>query len=239
MAWQTFNVTFQDTGNTVTLTGHGLNSGDIVYFTSIVSTTGIVASTNYYVVNTTENTFKLSLTLGGSVIDLVTNGTGVLHFIPIYTAKDPALPYIILQGVSAKTDIGNGMKGWIRAFNVLGVEPVMEPLSEPVKKIGGVVKASRVDITKLNVKFAEFKVDVSANNNDFTDYLYLVRHILKQEYIAIVATNLTRGGVGDPFSTDYINIPIEPIERSKNAVFDNQSDDLTIVFQEREIGSIV
>lgn len=69
-------VTFQDTGDTVTLTAHGLQNNETVSFTSIVSTTGITANTLYYVISATTNTFQLAATSGGSAIALTTNGSG-------------------------------------------------------------------------------------------------------------------------------------------------------------------
>ena len=58
----------------VTLTAHGLANGNKIYFTTTGALpTGISASTRYYVVNATVNTFQLSATLGGSAIN--TTGT--------------------------------------------------------------------------------------------------------------------------------------------------------------------
>lgn len=71
-------VTFQDTGDTVTLNNHRLTNGTLVAFSSIVATTGISINTSYYVVNATANTFQLSLTSGGAALPLTTNGTGAL-----------------------------------------------------------------------------------------------------------------------------------------------------------------
>lgn len=68
--------TFQDTGDTVTAAGHGLNNGDKVVFDSIVTTTGINIYTVYYVISSAPTTFQLSLTLGGSAVALTTNGSG-------------------------------------------------------------------------------------------------------------------------------------------------------------------
>lgn len=73
------NVTFQDSGDTVTLNGHGLCNGTVVSFATIVTTTGISTSTNYYVVNATTNTFKLSATYGGSALTLTNDGTGTMN----------------------------------------------------------------------------------------------------------------------------------------------------------------
>lgn len=58
--------------DTFTQTAHGLANGDVVYLTSIVTTTNISPNVAYFVVSTAANTFKLSLTSGGAAIDLQT-----------------------------------------------------------------------------------------------------------------------------------------------------------------------
>jgi hypothetical protein len=72
------NVSFVDSGDLVTLNNHGLVNGTTVQFSTITSTTGIIANTTYFVTNATTNNFQLSLTLLGSAILLTTNGSGVL-----------------------------------------------------------------------------------------------------------------------------------------------------------------
>lgn len=79
-------VTFQDTANTVTLTAHGLPAGKRIAFTSITSTTGIAVRTYYYVVNPTADTFQVATTVGGAAINLVTDGSGNLTYMPQVTA---------------------------------------------------------------------------------------------------------------------------------------------------------
>lgn len=72
------SVTFQDTGDTVTLNSHGISAGTAISFTSITSTTGISANTLYYVVNPTTNTFQVATSIGGSALALTTNGSGTM-----------------------------------------------------------------------------------------------------------------------------------------------------------------
>ena len=86
------NVTFQDSGDTVTLASHGLSNGTKVSFWSITSTTGISTYTTYYVVNTATNTFQLSLTSGGAALPLSTDGSGSM-LVSIGTARARALQY--------------------------------------------------------------------------------------------------------------------------------------------------
>jgi TP901-1 family phage major tail protein len=69
-------VTFQNTGDTVTKTAHGLVAGDIVKFSAITGPTLPAINTNYYVVTPLANTFQLSLTEGGSPIVIDVDGTG-------------------------------------------------------------------------------------------------------------------------------------------------------------------
>jgi TP901-1 family phage major tail protein len=69
-------VTFQDSGDTVTFNNHGLANGDVVRFSVIGTTTGIVINTNYYVVGATTNTFQLAAVRGGTALVLTTDGTG-------------------------------------------------------------------------------------------------------------------------------------------------------------------
>lgn len=73
-------VTFTDTGDLVGWTGHPLENGNVVQFSSITTTTGIDEDTNYYVINASENSFQVSATLGGSALELTTDGTGVMNY---------------------------------------------------------------------------------------------------------------------------------------------------------------
>lgn len=71
------SVTFQVAADTVTKAAHGLIAGMYVSFSVVTGTTGITASTGYYVVNPTIDTFQLSLTKGGAAINLTgVDGTG-------------------------------------------------------------------------------------------------------------------------------------------------------------------
>jgi hypothetical protein len=82
------SVTFQDLGDTVTLTAHGIPNGKRVSFSAITSTTGITTYVMYFVVNATTDTFQLSLTDGGSPISLTTDGSGTMLYQTLITAID-------------------------------------------------------------------------------------------------------------------------------------------------------
>ena len=71
-------VTFANASDEWTMAAHGLVAGDIVHLTNSGGglPSGFTANTVYFVVSPTTNTFKLSLTYGGSAVDGTTNGTG-------------------------------------------------------------------------------------------------------------------------------------------------------------------
>lgn len=63
----------------ITSTAHGLSDDDAIYVKTTDTGTivaGLSADTAYYVISSTTNTFKLSLTIGGSAIDITDTGTG-------------------------------------------------------------------------------------------------------------------------------------------------------------------
>ena len=63
--------------NSIRINGHGFKLGEIVRVTGASLPAPLLANTNYYVRDVTTNTFKLSLTSGGSAINLTTAGTGL------------------------------------------------------------------------------------------------------------------------------------------------------------------
>lgn len=61
----------------ITSASHGLSDGAIVHVASTTTLpTGLSANTVYYVISSTSSTFKLSLTSGGSAIDISSTGSG-------------------------------------------------------------------------------------------------------------------------------------------------------------------
>lgn len=70
--------TFTNGTDTWSRTTHGLVNGDLVHLTNSGGglPSGFTASTPYYVIDATTDTFRLSLTRGGAVVDGTTNGTG-------------------------------------------------------------------------------------------------------------------------------------------------------------------
>lgn len=70
--------TFDNTTDVVTSALHGLLNNDIIRLTNSGGSlpTNLSALTTYYVINSTANTFKLSLTQNGLPVDFTTDGTG-------------------------------------------------------------------------------------------------------------------------------------------------------------------
>lgn len=96
-------VTFQDSGDTVTRSSHGLSNDTAVSFPSITSTTGISSYTRYYVVNATTNTFQISDTIGGNAKTLTTNGSGTMIYSTVITSVDSLTTFTISIPASASS----------------------------------------------------------------------------------------------------------------------------------------
>jgi hypothetical protein len=72
-------VTFTVSTNTVNRAAHGLQNGSSIRFFDLVNTTGIVPHNLYYIVNATADSFQISDTIGGAVVDLTgTDGSATL-----------------------------------------------------------------------------------------------------------------------------------------------------------------
>ena len=71
------------TSETITYAAHGLNNDDTVTYNNGggTSITGLTSGNQYYVVNKATNTFQLSLTSGGSAINLTGTGNNAQYFI--------------------------------------------------------------------------------------------------------------------------------------------------------------
>lgn len=63
----------------VTRTNHGLSNGTRICFITMTGT-GLSLYTVYYVINATANTFQVSLTSGGSVVDITGGGSGTMRY---------------------------------------------------------------------------------------------------------------------------------------------------------------
>jgi len=96
---------FTDAGDTVDDASHGLVDNTPVIFKTIVDTTGIAVNRVYYVVGAAENTFQVSLTIGGAAITLTTNGTGT--YTTLFSISEP----IVNPAAGVRFDAINGSTG--------------------------------------------------------------------------------------------------------------------------------
>lgn len=72
-------------------TAHGMKAGDLIYFTSLTGGTGLTALTQaYYVRAPSANAFTVSLTLGGTYVDIGTSYTALTFATRLYAQKKAA-----------------------------------------------------------------------------------------------------------------------------------------------------
>lgn len=70
--------------NTITITAHGLSNGNLIHFESTGTLpSGLIADSDYFVVNSTTNTFQVATTRGGTPVTLSDVGSGVHNAIRI------------------------------------------------------------------------------------------------------------------------------------------------------------
>lgn len=84
-----------DTGtDTLTATAHGLSDGDIIKLTSTGTLPGgLLTTRDYYVINSAANTLKVSLSQGGSAVDITSAGSGTIS---LYELSQPAVETLAL-----------------------------------------------------------------------------------------------------------------------------------------------
>lgn len=87
-------VTLTDATDTVTRNDHGYSNSDEIRFYRIQNTTGLTEGGLYYVINATQNTFQVAMSVGGAAVSLTTDGSASL------------LPYKIAT-VTAEADAGS------------------------------------------------------------------------------------------------------------------------------------
>jgi hypothetical protein len=116
------------TTDIITAAGHGFVNGDRVRVSSTTALPdGLAAATTYFVIDATENTFKLSLADGGAAVDITDTGTGthtVVGFENLIGAFFEPSAIAIRAGTVGRTD---------ELADALGIPKTMsfESLSDP------------------------------------------------------------------------------------------------------------
>ena len=91
-------------GDEITIAGHGLQDGDVVKVHATTTlpgglpptNSGVTSSGRYYVINATTDTFQLSVTEGGSAVDITSTGAGSVY---VYKLDEPVIQTLaIWQG---------------------------------------------------------------------------------------------------------------------------------------------
>jgi microcystin-dependent protein len=90
----------------LTAVSHGLDNGDILFFTTTTTLpAGISANTPYYVINKTTNTFQISTSSGGSNVDITDAGTGTHSFHTQFKVPDLRDRFPLGYSASAPTKV--------------------------------------------------------------------------------------------------------------------------------------
>ena len=131
---QTFTSDFS-TDDKLDITSHGFSNDDRIMVTSSSQDlpAGLTSDIIYYIINATTNDFELSLTSGGSAVDITDDGTGT------HTAKQVSEITLINEGeyesgrniISASVDISGQASG-------TSMEYIIQTLNEKNLNIHGV-----------------------------------------------------------------------------------------------------
>jgi hypothetical protein len=97
--WAHSGTSYSATGSastdTITAAGHNFIDDDIVRFSSLTGGSGLSTGSCYYVINVSGDTFQLSNTIGGPVLDFTTNITAAtIPQLPTYSSVLSGLPSI-------------------------------------------------------------------------------------------------------------------------------------------------
>lgn len=139
---------------------HGLLDGDQIRIRTTGAISGITASTTYWIVNSTTNTFQLSATEGGSAIDTSGSQSGVhtaYHaycFFDLSGSTATASRAIFDSGFVTRhiTFVGTNETRYHATVNSIGggdtTASLSSTLSSPVKDTWGVVEGARLTMAE-------------------------------------------------------------------------------------------
>lgn len=134
----------------ISIVAHPFANDDIIQFTSTDTLPGgISANLDYVVANATANTFQLSLTVGGAIVDITSAGTGTIQVTPILVREFGTEVQVDSYGVEFSeiadviTPAGvEAARGWVENLDatenayaqkiMFNLGPVPLPFAEPV-----------------------------------------------------------------------------------------------------------
>lgn len=95
------NATVDASTDKVTFTAHGLTNGDAVVFDDI-GASDLLPRTTYWVINKTADTFEVSLTYGGSKVNVTSGGTVSLSTMETESCDDCSVRYSTFENLNAE-----------------------------------------------------------------------------------------------------------------------------------------
>jgi hypothetical protein len=130
------------TTETITSTEHGFSNGDVLLYYSNGGTAlgGLTNNTTYFVVNSTINTFQLSLTSGGAAINLTGTGNSNQTFVKIdSTFYIPNHGFVTGQEVIFTEDTGSitGLTDTTQYFIIKLTDDILQLASSYANAISG------------------------------------------------------------------------------------------------------
>lgn len=174
----------------ITSTSHGLLNGDLIH----VETTGtlpggLVDGTDYYVINKTTSTFQVSLTSGGSAVNITSIGTGTHDF------------YVVSRRITITHDLGYYAPFLIiyNGSTSIGVDKSYF-MSDSIFGVMGYGRASQYT-DKLVIDIDPSWDRYGGTNTG--DTLYFTIYIFLDDFTTVDEKNINTGTSSGSSSTDY------------------------------------
>ncbi|SBT64227.1 hypothetical protein GA0070622_1197 [Micromonospora sediminicola] len=138
----------------ITLTAHGLANGDSIRFTSVGAATPLTTTDVYYVVASSANTFSVSLTKGGTAVNITVDGTVVWAkgVALTKTMVDALLMTVFNNGGIMQSETATIMVGAAQKLAITNAYVVAGYVTKEISTVGGVtVNRIETDFGILNV----------------------------------------------------------------------------------------
>ncbi|MEU0081372.1 DUF5309 family protein [Micromonospora tulbaghiae] len=138
----------------ITLTAHGLANGDSIRFTSVGAATPLTTTDVYYVVASSANTFSVSLTKGGTAVNITVDGTVVWAkgVALSKTMVDALLMTVFNNGGIMQSETATIMVGAAQKLAITNAYVAAGYVTKEISTVGGVtVNRIETDFGILNV----------------------------------------------------------------------------------------
>lgn len=183
--------------NLYRINAHGFVSGQVIRFSGAALPAPLSSSTNYYVRDVTTNTFKVSLSSGGSVVNITTTGSGTRQaaaWIHVLTSASHGLA----NGDRVRLTTTGGLPtGFLTAtdYYVIGATTNTFGLS---LTSGGSYKLISSAGTGTHTATGQAKAVTIGSNTPFGGEMYVDQNVpLEHTHIVNVNGQMWRGGMTD------------------------------------------